>query len=102
MTFCLIVLDCGFWLLLSVTSGGGQKAWRSAGWWLDMEEWCRDQGQLGVLLMSDVRLLHLSTCGRVVAGLGFTAALLTCLNVTTPRHTLHGHRKPAHSREHLN
>ena len=30
--------------------------------------------------------------------LGFTAALLTCLNVTTPRHTLHGHRKPAHSR----
>ena len=53
MTFCLIVLDCGFSLLLSVTSGGGQKAWRSAGWWLDMEEWCRDQGQLGVLLMSD-------------------------------------------------
>ena len=26
-------------------------------------------GQLGVLLMSDVRLLHLSTCGRVKAGL---------------------------------
>ena len=48
----------------------GQKAWRSVGWWLDMEEWCRDQGQLGVLLMSDVRLLHLSTCG--------SASLLHC------------------------